>query len=166
MSCSVARSQLEALVDGELAADQAHYLRSHLLGCAACRDEYEEAASLPLRLRALRSPEPPRDLTPAVMRAVSTRRPRLAWTLLAAQLVLALAIAAYVSGVHGVARLSADVAGDLSALAAWSSGSAAPPEPASVDVFLLLGFIALLGLAAWHLALLARQSPRQLARTR
>jgi predicted anti-sigma-YlaC factor YlaD len=164
VTCRAARSLLEELVDGELEPEQAHEVRAHLHACAECRGEYEQAASLPLRLRALPSPQPP-DLAPAVMCAVAARRPRLGWARRVAQLVVALAIAGYVSGVRGLARLGADVGGDLGALMGWSSGSTSLPAPASVDVLLLLGFIALMGLAAWHLALLARQAPR-LARSR
>jgi anti-sigma factor RsiW len=157
---------LEPLVDGELDPKRELAVRAHLGACASCRAEHEQAASLPTRLRALRAPDPPPSLAADVMRSVAPRGSRLAWALLAAQVLVATGIGSYVSGLSGLALLAGGVAGDLASLAGWTSGAAAPPPPASADVFLLLAFIGLMGLAAWHLALLARPTSGRLARTR
>jgi hypothetical protein len=101
-------------------------------------------------------------LAKAVLHSVSPPSQRRSWILLASELVLVMAISLYVSGLPGLAGLAAGLAEDAAAISAWMVGSApAPPPPSPADVPLLLAFIALVGLASWHLALLARQ-PRPL----
>jgi anti-sigma factor RsiW len=61
--------QLSALLDGELAPDEAVAVRQHLEGCGACREELEAVAAVRLALRDMPAvPAPPGFIGRAVDR--------------------------------------------------------------------------------------------------
>ena len=157
-SCSEVRAALEAAVDGDLPEPRLTPLRAHLAGCAECRRHHAEAVSLPSRLAALRSPEPPPTLVSGVLRQVGAARtrPLEVWGLLAAEALLVLVAGWYVSGLGGLLRLGSRTAADVGAWLEWLGGQALLPAPPTGDVFLLLlaGLLALVSLL--HLALLSR----------
>ena len=150
MTCAEARSRLEALVDHELDAETSARLRAHVQTCAGCAAEYRRAVSLPGRLRGLRSPAPPAELVTGVLRLIGRRPPGLAWGLLVPEVLLALLIAWYLS-LEGLASLAGSTWGDVSS--AWSTGFSAVPGPPADDLFLVLGCLVLVALAALQLAL-------------
>jgi anti-sigma factor RsiW len=156
ISCADVRARLETLVDGESDGGDA---RAHLATCPACRTHHAEAASLPWRLAALRSPEPPPSLVQQVLRRVGRNRvgPLRFWSLLGAEALLALVTLWYLSGLDGLARIAQGTASEVAAIA--GGGSEAPPAPA-VDLFLLLVSGLMLAVTLYHLALLSRQDPR------
>jgi len=160
--CIQVRAQLEALIDGELAPERAARLRAHLAGCPGCRAHHAEASSLPNRLAALASPEPPSSLVDGVLRRVrgDTIGPLRLWGPLAVELVLAVVALWYVSGLNGMSLLVRRTASDVGSLIGWGAGQSELPAPAAGDVFLLLVCGLLIVTTLYHLALLARQGPR------
>lgn len=164
LTCARVRVLLEPYVDGDLAQSRpllAAAVREHLVGCADCRRQHEQAVSVPFRLKALTSPHPRESLVAEVMRAVapSPRRYRRAWTLLAPEAALAAFILWYLSGLDGLSSLASGIARDLQALAGWGTGSGSLPSVPPVDVLLLLALIALTCVAAYHLSILVRLTP-------
>lgn len=157
ITCARVRVLLEAYVDGDLATDDAARVRAHLLTCADCRRQHEQATSLPFRLRALSSPAPRPTLVGEVMRSVGAERAgyRRSWTLLIPEAVLAAFILWYLSGLDGLSSIASGVFGDLLSL-----GSGSLPHVPPVDVLLLLALIALMVVAAFHLSILVRLTPR------
>ena len=159
--CAAARERLETLVDGDLPDEQAGALRAHLAGCRGCRAHHDEAASLPVRLAALRSPDP----APALLSGVMSRirgdavGPVRFWSLPAAEAALFLVALWYLSGLQGLAGLVQATSSDVAALAGWGAGASAPPAP-QVDLFLLLVSGLLVAVTLYHLTLLSRQGPR------
>lgn len=160
--CAEVRDQLETLVDGELQDQRVAAVRAHLAGCAPCRAHHAEACSLPNRLAAIASPEPPPALLAHVLRRVRRERvgPLRVWGPLAVELGLVLVGLWYVSGLRGLSFLLQRTASDVAALAGWGAGQADPPAPPVGDVFLLLVCGLLLVTTLYHLTLLARQGPR------
>jgi anti-sigma factor RsiW len=160
--CIQVRAQLETLVDGGLDPGQAARLRAHLADCPGCRAHHAEACSLPNRLAALGSPEPPQALLDGVLRRVrgETIGPLRLWGPMVVELLLAVVALWYVSGLDGLSLLVQRTASDASALIGWGAGQAALPQPVAGDVFLLLVCGLLLLTTVYHLALLARQTPR------
>jgi anti-sigma factor RsiW len=160
--CIQVRAQLEGLVDGELDRDRAARLRAHLADCPGCRAHHAEASSLPNRLAALGSPEPPSALVEGVLRRVrgETVGPLRLWGPLAVELVLAVVALWYVSGLDGLSRLVQRTASDVGSLIGWGEGLSDLPAPVGGDVFLLLVCALLMLTTLYHLALLARQGPR------
>ena len=68
LACARVRVLLETYVDGDLAQNDpetARAVREHLITCADCRRQHQQAVSLPFRMKALRSPAPPAFLSPA-----------------------------------------------------------------------------------------------------
>jgi len=157
ITCARVRVLLEAYVDGDLATDDAARVHAHLLTCADCRRQHEQATSLPFRLRALSSPAPRPTLVGEVMRSVGAERAgyRRSWTLLIPEAVLAAFILWYLSGLDGLSSIASGVFGDLLSL-----GSGSLPHVPPVDVLLLLALIALMVVAAFHLSILVRLTPR------
>ncbi len=162
--CVRTRDQLEALVDGELEASRGAELRAHLAECADCRAHHAEACSLPTRLAAVPSPEPPGALVADVLRSVRRERvpPLHLWGPLAIELALCLVALWYVSGLRGLYVLAQHTSSDVGALLAWGAGGAQLPAPPAGDVFLLLVCALLVATSLCHLVLLSRQSPRVL----
>lgn len=160
--CIQIRAQLEALVDGDLGAARVAELRAHLAECDACRAHHAEATSLPSRLTALSSPEPPPGLVAEVLRRVRGERvgPLRLWGPLAVELVLSGIALWSVSGLSGISLLVERTASDVASLVGWGAGQADLPAPAPEDVFLLLVCGLLTVVTLYHLALLARQAPR------
>jgi predicted anti-sigma-YlaC factor YlaD len=160
--CIQVRAQLEALIDGELDGDPAVRLRAHLADCPGCRAHHAEAASLPARLAALGSPEPPPALVQGVLRRVRGEAigPLRLWGPLAVELVLAVVALWYVSGLDGLSVLVQRTASDVGSLIGWGAGLSDLPAPAAGDVFLLLVCGLLMVTTLYHLALLARQGQR------
>lgn len=161
MNCARARGLIEAYVDGELAAEDpelAERLKAHMAGCDDCRRQYEQAVSLPFRLKALRTPAPPSSLIGNVMRSVQTTRsaPRRAWALLIPETLLVGFIVWYLSGLEGLASTVSGTVSDLQRLLNWGVGVAEPPSIPVADVFLLAALIALAITAAYHLSILSR----------
>jgi len=161
LACARVRVLIERYVDGELEArdpEAAAAMRVHLAGCADCRRQHEQAVSLPFRLKALSSPEPPASLVAEVMRSVGPARQaqRRAWTLLAPEALLAAFIVWYLSGLDGLSSLASGTVSDLQSLAGWGSGAAALPSVPTVDILLLAALIALSAIAAYHLSILIR----------
>ncbi len=157
ITCARVRVLLEAYVDGDLAAHDAATVRMHLSTCADCRRQHDQATSLPFRLRALSSPAPQPTLLGEVMQAVGAERAgyRRSWTLLVPEAVLTAFILWYLSGLDGLSSIASGVFGDLLSL---SSGSL--PHVPPVDVVLLVALIALVVVAAFHLSILVRLTPR------
>jgi predicted anti-sigma-YlaC factor YlaD len=165
LACARVRVLLEAYVDGDLETNDpqaAAQVRNHLTTCADCRGQHQQAASLPFRLRALRSPAPPASLVANVLQSVApVRRTTLrAWTLLAPEALLVAFILWYLSGLDGLASLAAGTLSDLQGLAGWGAGAAPLPTVPAADVLLLGALIALTAIAAYHVSVLARLSDR------
>lgn len=160
--CIQVRAQIESLIDGELDGERAARLRAHLADCPGCRAHHAEATSLPTRLSALGSPEPPGALMEGVLRRVrgETIGPLRLWGPLVVELLLAVVALWYVSGLDGLSLIVQRTASDVGSLVGWGAGQAALPAPAAGDVFLLLVCGLLLLTTVTHLALLARQAPR------
>jgi anti-sigma factor RsiW len=161
LACARTRVLLEGYVDGDLALSEpetAKAVRDHLTTCADCRRQHEQAVSLPFRMKALRSPAPPESLVAGVMSSIAPmpQGSRSAWGLLVPEALLGAFILWYLSGVDGLAALASGAWTDLQGLAVWGSGSAPLPNVPAVDLLLLGAFIALTGLAAYHLSVLAR----------
>jgi predicted anti-sigma-YlaC factor YlaD len=155
------RVLLEAYVDGDLAATDprsAAQVRAHIATCDDCRRQYDQAVSLPFRLKALAAPTPPASLVAGVMSSIAPvrRTSRRAWTLLAPEGLLVAFIVWYLSGLDGLASLTAGTWSDLQTLAGWGAGNAPLPSIPVADVFLLAALIALTAIAAYHLSILAR----------
>jgi anti-sigma factor RsiW len=163
-ACAWTRERLEALVDGELDAERSARLRAHLAGCADCRAHHAEACSLPSRLAALPSPEPPRALVAGVLQGVQRERvPSLhLWGPLGIELSLCVVALWYVSGLGGLYQLAQRTSSEVGGLLAWGAGEAALPEPPVADAFLLLVCGLLVVTSVCHLVLLSRQGPRVL----
>ena len=163
-ACAWARERLEALVDGDLDPDRSARLRAHLAECADCRAHHAEACSLPSRLAALPSPEPPRALAAGVLRSVRRERvPSLhLWGPLGIELALCVVALWYVSGLGGLYQLALRTSSEVGGLLAWGAGQAALPPPPVADAFLLLVCGLLVVTSVCHLVLLSRQSPRVL----
>ena len=161
LACARARVLLEAYVDGDLATtdpDLASRMKLHLAGCEDCRRQYQQAVSLPFRLKALRAPVPPPSLLSNVMNAVRPARveSRRAWTLLIPEAALVAFIVWYLSGLEGLASVASGTVSDLQVLLNWGVGAAQPPSIPVADVFLLAALIALAITAAYHLSILSR----------
>jgi len=170
--CHELRQRLEPLVDGELDQETAARLEAHLRACSGCSKAYEEAVSLPFRLRALKAPEPPPALVPAVMRAwgapASLDQPAVwtrpvIWAPLLAEGGLAGIIGLYLSGLAGVAALARATVGDLGALWGWGVGSSTPPSDFSADL-VVVGALLLMVVTIYHLAVLVRQRAQERGR--
>jgi anti-sigma factor RsiW len=159
---------MEPFVDGDLDTELAADMREHLVGCAECRRQHEQAVSLPFRLKALTSPPPRETFVAEVMRAVAPSRAvaRRAWTLLAPEAVLVAFILWYLSGLDGLSSIASGTFGDLQALAGWGSGSGPLPSVPPVDLILLTALIALTAIAAYHLSILIRIAPTGLPNRR
>src|SRR5258708_32285505 len=74
LACARVRVLLERYVDGDLGLSDpagAQAVRDHLLTCADCRRQHEQAVSLPFRMKALRSPAPPPSLIAGVMHSIA-----------------------------------------------------------------------------------------------
>jgi anti-sigma factor RsiW len=160
--CAEVRDQLERLVDGELTDDRSAVLRAHLARCPPCRAHHAEASSLPSRLVAVASPDPPPALLRQVLRRVRRERigPLRLWGPLAVELGLVVVGLWYLSGLAGLSFLLQRTASDVADLAGWGVGAADPPAPPTGDVFLLLVCGLLLVTTVYHLSLLSRQGPR------
>ncbi|HSS61988.1 MAG TPA: zf-HC2 domain-containing protein [Candidatus Limnocylindrales bacterium] len=163
-ACVRVRVLLEPYVDGDLIRDDpglAVAVREHLLGCADCRSQHEQAISLPFRLKALGSSAPRESLVADVLSAVGRSRAgdRRAWTLLAPESVLVAFILRDLSGLDGLSSVASGMFGDLQGLAGWGSGSGQLPSVPPVDVLLLIALIALTAVAGYHLSILIRREP-------
>ena len=160
--CIQARAQLEALIDGEVGDELEARLRAHLADCPGCRAHHAEAVSLPTRLAALGSPEPPPALVDGVLRRVhgETLTPLHLWGPLVVEVILAMVAVWYVSGLDGLSLLVSRTASDVGSLIGWGAGLSDLPAPAAGDVFLLLVCGLLMVTTLYHLALLARLAPR------
>ena len=160
--CIHVRAHLEALIDGEVSPELDARLRAHLADCHGCRAHHAEASSLPNRLAALGSPEPPGALVDAVLRRVhgETLTPLHLWGPLVVEVLLALVALWYVSGLQGLSLLVQRTASDVGSLIGWGAGLSDLPAPAAGDVFLLLVCGLLMVTTLYHLALLARLGPR------
>ncbi|TMD90209.1 MAG: hypothetical protein E6I73_08645 [Chloroflexi bacterium] len=161
LACARVRVLLEAYVDGDLAVTDmksARAVREHLVGCADCRRQHEQAVSLPFRMRALRSPAPPESLIASVISSIAPAptASRSAWGLLVPEAILGAFILWYLSGIDGLTALTSGAWTDLQRLAFWGSGGSPLPSIPVADVLLLSAFIALTALAAYHLSVLAR----------
>ncbi|HAC46391.1 MAG TPA: hypothetical protein DCF65_10025 [Chloroflexi bacterium] len=161
LACARVRVLLEAYVDGDLALSDpagAQAVRDHLLTCADCRRQHEQAVSLPFRMKALRSPAPPPALIAAVMASIAPlpQTSRRAWGLLIPEALLGAFILWYLSGLEGLSAIASGAWSDLQGLAFWGSGSAPLPSVPVADVLLLGAFIALTAIAAYHLSVLSR----------
>jgi predicted anti-sigma-YlaC factor YlaD len=164
-ACVWARERLEALVDGGLDPARSARLRAHLAECPDCRAHHAEACSLPTRLAALPSPEPPRTLVAGVLRSVRREHvPSLhLWGPLGIELTLCVVALWYVSGLGGLYQLAQRTSSEVGGLLAWGAGQAELPPPPVADAFLLLVCGLLVVTSVCHLVLLFRQSPRVLA---
>jgi anti-sigma factor RsiW len=161
--CIQVRAQLEALIDGEVGDELEARLRAHLADCPGCRAHHAEAASLPNRLAALGSPEPPPALADGILRRVrgETLTPLHLWGPLVVEVILALTALWYVSGLNGFSLLVSRTASDAGSLIGWGAGLSDLPAPAAAgDVFLLLVCGLLMVTTLYHLTLLARRRPR------
>jgi predicted anti-sigma-YlaC factor YlaD len=160
LTCARVRTLMEAYVDGDLAANDpatAQQVRAHIAKCDDCRRQHDQAVSLPFRMRALRSPNPPDSIVPNVMRAVAPPRTesRRAWALLLPEAALVAFIVWYLSGLEGLAKEATSALSDLAGLLSWGAGGASLPAVPVADVFLLGALIALALTAAYHLSVLA-----------
>ncbi len=161
LACARVRVLLEAYVDGNLGLSDpasAQAVRDHLLTCADCRRQHEQAVSLPFRMKALRSPVPPTSLIAAVMASIAPlpQTSRRAWVLLIPETLLGAFILWYLSGLEGLTAIASGAWSDLQGLAFWGSGSAPLPSIPVADALLLGAFIALAAIAAYHLSVLSR----------
>ena len=161
LACARVRVLIEAYVDGDLATadpELASRMKVHLTGCEDCRRQYQQAVSLPFRLKALRAPAPPPSLLGSVMNSVRPARveARRAWTLLIPEAALVAFIVWYLSGLEGLASVASGTVSDLQVLINWGVGAAQPPSIPVADVFLLAALIALAITAAYHLSILSR----------
>jgi predicted anti-sigma-YlaC factor YlaD len=166
MDCAEVRRLLEAMVDGDLDRARRTAVRDHLRQCAACAAASDEAASLPSRLRALSSPDPPPSLVASVLARVPRRQRlgSLGWGLLAPEALLVAFIVWYVSGPTGLADLAGSTTTEVFGLLAWASGLGdQPPAAAAVDGLLTIALAILAAVCAGHLAILARTGPRRAA---
>ncbi|HET7339532.1 MAG TPA: zf-HC2 domain-containing protein [Candidatus Dormibacteraeota bacterium] len=159
LACARVRVLLEPFVDGDLDANVAEQVRRHLVTCAECRRQHDQAISLPFRLKALSSPAPRASFAQDVMRAVAPARSmdRQVWTLLAPEALLAGFILWYLSGLEGLSSIASGTFNDLLGLAGGSLPSVPP-----VDVVLVIALIALTCIAGYHLSLLIRVAPTSL----
>jgi predicted anti-sigma-YlaC factor YlaD len=160
-ACARVRVLLETYVDGDLALSDppsAQAVRDHLVTCADCRRQHEQAVSLPFRMKALRSPGPPPSLIGGVMASIAPlpQTSRRAWALLIPEAVLGAFILWYLSGLEGLTAIASGAWSDLQGLAVWGSGSAPLPSIPGADVLLLGAFIALTAIAAYHLSVLSQ----------
>jgi predicted anti-sigma-YlaC factor YlaD len=165
LACARVRVLLEAYVDGDLGRSEAQVaegVREHLLTCADCRRQHEQAVSLPFRMKALRSPAPPPSLIAGVMASVESlpQTSRRAWGLLVPEALLAAFILWYLSGLEGLTAIASGAWSDLQGLAFWGSGSAPLPSIPVADALLLGAFIALTAIAAYHLSVLSKLDPK------
>ncbi len=160
LACARVRVLLEAYVDGDLALSDpltAQAVLDHLLTCADCRRQHEQAVSLPFRMKALPSPAPPSALIAGVMASIAPQETaRRAWGLLIPEALLGAFILWYLSGLEGLTAIASGAWSDLQGLAFWGSGSAPLPSVPVADVLLLGAFIALTAIAAYHLSVLSR----------
>jgi Putative zinc-finger len=161
LACARVRVLLEAYFDGDLAQSDppsALAVRDHLVTCADCRRQHEQAVSLPFRMKALRSPAPPPSLIAGVMASIAPlpQTSRRAWGLLIPEALLGAFILWYLSGLEGLTAIASGAWSDLQGLAIWGSGSAPLPNIPVADVVLLGAFIALTAIAAYHLSVLSR----------
>jgi hypothetical protein len=161
LACARMRVLLEPYVDGDLARNDPETARAvgdHLLTCADCRRQHQQAASLPFRMKALRSPAPPATLVAGVMGSIAPQpqASRAAWGLLVPEALLGAFILWYVSGFDGLTALASGAWSNLQGLAFWGSGTAPLPSVPVADVLLLGAFITLTAIAAYHLSLLAK----------
>lgn len=161
--CAQVRRLLEPLADAELDGATATAVRAHMNDCPSCTAAYEEAVSLPARLRALAGPEPPPSLVPIVLDRLTTGRRlgRLGWILLVPEAVLVAFVTWYVSGPAGLADLASSTVSDASQYLAWAWGLSDPPVGAAADSLLTLALALLAALAFGHLTVLARTGPRR-----
>src|SRR5216683_982097 len=171
LACARVRVLLEAYVDGDLALSDpasAQAVREHLLSCADCRRQHEQAVSLPFRMKALGSPTPPTSLIAGVMASIAPlpQRSRRAWSLLIPEALLGSFILWYLSGLEGLTAIASGAWSDLQSLAIWGSGSAPLPSIPVADALLLGAFIALTAIAAYHLSVLSRLDPASTPRLR
>ncbi len=159
MTCVEVRSRLEAIVDGERDASLPD-VRQHLAACGDCSRHYEEAASLPSRIRALPAPAPPPELVTQVLRRVAPRsHPLEVWALVAGEAALGLVVLWYVSGLEGLLGLGQRTLNELDEALGWQSGRSLA-SGSGVDLFLLLLALGVALLAVWHLSLLSRNLRR------
>lgn len=161
LACARVRVFLESYVDGDLAAynpANAQAVREHLLTCADCRRQHEQAVSLPFRMKALRSPAPPESLLAGVMSSIepTAHTSQRAWGLLVPEALLGAFILWYLSGIEGLTALTSGALSDLQRLAFWGSGGAPLPSIPVADVLMLGACVALTAVAAYHLSVLAR----------
>jgi anti-sigma factor RsiW len=161
-ACASVRSRVEALVDGDLDARQTAALRAHIAVCGMCRSHHAEASSLPVRLAAIRTPEPPPGLLEGVLRRVRAERvePVRVWLPLAVELTLFVVVLWYVSGLDGLVAFVGRTTSDVEAILGWGAGVTDLPAAPGGDLFLLLLSALLVVTTLYHLALLSRQGPR------
>lgn len=158
LDCGVVRAELERLVDGGRDYALASDLLEHVAGCARCREQHVEAASLPSRVRALRSPLPPAGLVAGVMAQISARpRAVVVWLPFVPEGLLVLVAAWYASASGGLGGVFQRTVSDVSSFLSWGAGQASAPASTGGDLFLLLLATLLAGVALWHLVLLTRQ---------
>ncbi len=139
LACARVRVLLEPYVDGDLAHNDPETARAvgdHLVTCADCRRQHQQAVSLPFRMKALRSPAPRATLVAGVMGSIAPQpqAARAAWGLLVPEALLGAFILWYVSGLDGLTALASGAWSNLQGLAFWGSGT----------------------IAAYHLSLLAK----------
>jgi hypothetical protein len=161
LACARVRVLLESYVDGDLAVSDpkaAQAVREHLVTCADCRRQHEQAVSLPYRMKALRSPAPPAGLITGVMSSIAPAPQAVgrAWGLLVPEALLGAFILWYLSGLDGLTAIASGAWSDLQGLAVWGAGTAPLPRIPVADVLLLVAFIALTVIAAYHLSVLAK----------
>lgn len=134
MSCQDAAPLLQELVDGALPPAAMAQLNAHLAGCPACRQAYEELASIAHVLGAEPLTPPARDLAPAI----------------AAQALAARAAAGAMPGwLRGVAALILCSCFMAAAALVWALGSLCLGRPVAPSSLLLP--ITLAGFAfAWR----------------
>ncbi len=100
MSCEETLRRLDDLLDGELRQEELEEVRSHLAGCASCREELARAERLrDMTAQLPRTVEPARDLWPRIEDRLLRTRPlprprRLPGPVLAAAAVVLVAVAA------------------------------------------------------------------------
>src|SRR3989442_7838903 len=126
------RVLLETYVEGDLAVTApkaARAVREHLMTCADCRRQHEQAVSLPYRMKALRSPAPPAGLITGVMSSIAPapQASRWAWGLLVPETLLGAFILWYLSGLDWLTAIASGAWTDLQGLAVWGAGTAPLP---------------------------------------